>query len=65
MRVLIKSVISAMTVTAICAANICEISANSDVTAQNISVSAADVSEKGNGDTILNYSCMGVKDGYY
>ena len=44
MRALIKSIVSAMTVTALCAANIPAIAADSDVTANDIS--AADVSEK-------------------
>ncbi len=63
MRVLVKCIVSAMMVTALCAANVSGISANSDVITADTSVSAADVSE--NGNAILNNSSIGAQDGYY
>ena len=63
MRVLIKSVASAVMITALCVANIPVIAADSDVTENDIS--AADVSGKDNENVILNHSSVGVEDGYY
>ena len=60
MRALIKSIVSAMTLTALCTANTSAIAANSDITSSV--VSAADAEKN---DEILDNSSMGVKEGYY
>ena len=60
MKVLIKSIVSALTAASLCTANISAFSANSDMSENDAAVSAADASES----DLIRFSGSGVRDGY-
>ncbi len=63
MKILMKSILSTMTAAAVCAANTSAFSAN--MISDNISVSAEDLPESSDKNTILSESNSGVIDEYY